>query len=401
MILLLIIWTFLTQDPPVGYDPILYHQAVKLAKSTLILDGHIDTPSLLDGKVIHIATEETDGEFDYLKAKRGGLDAPFMSIYIGAGLQSTKGASKKHAEKLIHIMDSVITKYPKHFAHGLSVAQVLNNFNKGIISLPYGMENGSAIEDDLANVEYFFNKGIRYITLTHSKKNLICDSSYDTDKGWGGISPFGKQVILEMNRLGMMVDISHVSDSAFYQAIRLSKTPPIASHSSCRHFTPGFERNVDDDMLKALAKAGGVIQINFGSSFLTEEANGYSAKRTAHMTNFSKETGITKRDDPKYQDALKEFTEKNPYPMATIQDVVHHIDHAVKLVGVDFVGLGSDYDGVGPTIAKELKTSADFPNLIYHLLKKGYSESDIEKICSGNVLRVWKQTERYAKSFQN
>lgn len=381
---------------PAGYDPQLYARARQIAASTIILDGHIDVPYRLLEEMEDVSQKTAKGDFDFPRAKEGGLDAPFMSIFIPAKLQETPGASKQHAEKLIAMMDSIIAKHPDKFAKALTPADVKNNFAKGLISLPYGMENGSAIEDDLKNVKYFFDKGIRYITLTHGKKNLICDSSYDKDKGWNGLSPFGKEVVAEMNRVGIMVDISHVSDSTFYQVLRLSKTPPICSHSSCRHFTPGWERNVDDDMLRALAQKGGVIQINFGSSFLTEAANQYDNKYWAHRRQFMSSHGIADERDHRVKTEMDEYKKQNPYPYATIDDVVAHIDHVVNVAGIDHVGLGSDFDGVGDSLPTDLKSVADLPKLIYHLLKRGYSETDIEKILSGNVLRVWQQVLDYA-----
>ncbi|MFQ5825448.1 MAG: dipeptidase, partial [bacterium] len=328
---------------PTGYDAKIYTKALNIAKSTIILDGHIDVPYRLLEEFEDITQSIAKGDFDYPRAKQGGLDAPFMSIYIPARFQKTPGVSKKHADKLIAMMDSVIAANPNKFAKALTPQEVRRNFEKGLISLPYGMENGSAIEDDLANIEYFYNKGIRYITLTHSKKNLICDSSYDSDKGWNGLSPFGRKVVEEMNRVGVIVDISHVSDSTFYQVLRYTKVPPICSHSSCRYFTPGWERNVDDNMLKALAKKGGVLQINFGSAFLTHKANQYSDKYWSYRGDFMTKHGITDDNDPRVKTEMKKYKEKNPYPYSTINDVVAHIDHVVKIVGIDHVGLGSDF----------------------------------------------------------
>ncbi len=393
------------QKPPApeGYDPDIYEQAVKIAQSTIILDGHVDVPyRLIDQlQMDDISDTTARGDFDYPRAKQGGLDVPFISIYIPADYQKEPGASKKHAEKLITMMDSIITANSSKFAKALTPEDIKQNFEKGLISFPYGMENGSGIEDDLSNVEYFFDKGIRYITLTHSKKNLICDSSFDADKSWNGLSPLGLEVIAEMNRLGIMVDISHVSDSTFYQVLRESKVPPICSHSSCRVFTPGMERNVSDDMLKALGEKGGVIQINFGSYFLTQEANKKGAAMWNHMLKFMRDNGITNREDPRLVKEMKTYSEANPYPYASVEDVVDHIDHVVKVAGIDHVGLGSDFDGVGDSLPVGLKSVADFPNIIYHLLKRGYSEADIEKILSGNVLRVWQQVEDYAAAQLN
>jgi len=241
VLLAVLAFTFISDDKhtvPSGYDPVLYKKAMEIAQTSIILDGHIDVPSRLEEKMQDISKSTEKGDFDYPRAKRGGLDAPFMSIYIPAKLQKTAGASKKAAKNLIAMMDSIITANPNKFASASKPSDIRDNFEKSLISFPYGMENGSPIEDDLANVEYFFKKGVRYITLTHSKKNLICDSSYDPDKGWGGLSDFGKTVVKEMNRLGIMVDISHVSDSTFYQVLRLTKVPAICSHSSLRHFTP-------------------------------------------------------------------------------------------------------------------------------------------------------------------
>lgn len=398
MVLLILINGDNQQEIPAGYDAELYGKALSIAKSTIILDGHIDVPYRLFKEFDDISQSTAHGDFDYPRAKKGGLDVPFMSIYIPALFQKKPGVSKKHAEKLIAMMDSIITAHPDKFAKALTPEDVRRNFKKGLISLPYGMENGAGIEDDLSNVEYFYKKGIRYITLTHSKKNLICDSSYDSDKGWNGLSPFGKKVVAEMNRLGILVDISHVSDSTFYQVLRYSKTPPICSHSSCRYFTPGWERNVDDQMLKALAKKGGVIQINFGSAFITETANNYSEKYWAHRNEFIAKNAITNDNDPRLKAEMDKYKKIHPYPYASIEDVVNHIAHVVKITGIDHVGLGSDFDGVGDSLPTDLKSVADYPKLVYHLLKRGYSGEDIEKILSGNVLRVWQQVMEYAKN---
>lgn len=370
-------------------------KALEIVKSSIILDGHIDVPYRLAEKMVDVSQATDGGDFDYPRAKTGGLDAPFMSIFIPAKLQKQPGASKEHAEMLIAMMDSIIETNSDKFAKAVTPADVENNFKKGLISLPYGMENGSGIEDDLDNVKYFYDKGIRYVTLTHGKKNLICDSSYDDDKGWNGLSPFGKEVVQEMNRLGIMLDISHVSDSTFYQVLAMSRVPAICSHSSCRHFTPGFERSVNDDMLHALAKNGGVIQINFGSAFLTEKANKYSSKRRAHEKAFMAELGISDDSDSRVVAEMAKYLEEDPYPYADVEDVADHIDHVVKTAGIDHVGLGSDYDGVGDSLPTGLKSVADYPNLVYHLLKRGYSEGDIKKVLGGNVLRVWQAVEEY------
>ncbi len=382
---------------PAGYDSDIYKHARELAESNIILDGHVDVPYRLLGKMEDVSRSAPEGEFDFPRAKAGGLDAPFMSIYIPAELQQTPGASKAKAEELIAMMDSIIAANPDRFATADTPAEVLANFEKGRISLPYGMENGSAMEDDLSNVEYFFNKGIRYVTLTHGKRNLICDSSYDTEnQTWNGLSPFGWKVVSEMNRLGIMVDISHVSDSTFYQVCRKSKVPVICSHSGARKFTPGWERNVDDNMLKALAQNGGVIQINFGSDFLLQKANESGIKKWTHLREFMASNKIENRHDPRVEAEMDAYKSKHPYPYATVETVVDHIDHVVRVAGIDHVGLGSDFDGVGDSLPTGLKSVADYPNIVYHMLQRGYSEQDIKKVLGQNVLRVWQAATDYA-----
>src|SRR5690606_17628205 len=196
---------------------------------------------------------------------------------------------------MIDLVDEIAKSLPDKYALAFTPADIQQNFAQGKISLPMGMENGAPIGKSLANIQYFFDRGIRYITLTHSKDNQICDSSYDNARTWNGLSPFGVEVVKEMNRVGIMVDISHVSDSAFYDVLRATTVPVIASHSSCRHFTPGFERNMSDDMIRALAKNGGVIQINFGASFLDSTARA-NQNILETLINDLKKANLTSRD---------------------------------------------------------------------------------------------------------
>ena len=360
--------------------------AQQIAQQSIIIDTHIDVPYRLhkDWEDVTVATQR--GEFDYPRALAGGLNAPFMSIYIPASYERT-GGGYQLANQLIDSMEALVGRAPDKFAMAYSTADVQNQFGSAKVSLALGMENGTPIEGKLGNLQHFYQRGIRYITLAHSESNHIADSSYDLRRRWNGLSPFGKALVVAMNNIGMMIDISHVSDEAFYQTVALSKVPVIASHSSLRSYTPGFERNMDDDMLKALAKNGGVVQINFGSSFVTQMANQYGALRKAA----AKHAGVP--DDDAFELA---FRKKHPYPFATLDTVLDHIDHVVKLVGIDYVGIGSDYDGVGDSLPIGLKDVASYPNLIDGLLKRGYSEADIDKILSGNLLRVWREVEAYA-----
>ena len=377
-------------------EELLMDKANELAQKFIITDGHIDVPWRLNkGGHEDLSVRTEGGDFDYVRAKEGGLDVPFMSIYVPSSYQVTGGAKAK-ADSLINMVQKMADDHPDKFEVAYSPANAEAIVAAGKIALPMGMENGAPIEGDLANVAYFHERGIRYITLTHAKDNAICDSSYDTTGTHQGLSDFGVEVVAEMNKVGIMVDISHVSDNAFYQVMDITKVPAIASHSSCRHFTPGFERNMSDDMIKRLAENGGVIQINFGSSFVTQVSQD---KRTANgeKVNAYAEENNLEADDSKVQEFAKQVAKDNPI-FCDVTDVADHIDHVVALAGIEHVGFGSDYDGVGDTLPYGLKDPSDFPNLIYHLLKRGYSEEDIEKICYKNVWRVWKATEEFARS---
>ncbi|WP_417465360.1 dipeptidase [Kordiimonas sp.] len=368
--------------------------ANRIAQNTIIVDGHIDVPYRLDAEWEDVSGTTAKGDFDYNRAVAGGLNAPFMSIYTPAQYDGTEKA-KTHAEDMIAIVERMVAEAPTKFRIAKTVADVEQAFADGVIALPLGMENGSPILGDLENLDYFYERGIRYITLAHSKSNDISDSSYDVNRQWNGLSDFGQSVVQRMNELGILVDISHVSDDAFWQVMELAAVPPIASHSSARHFTPGFERNMSDDMIKALANKGGVIMINYGSAFLTEEANKYGPTMDEEYLKYLADNGLEDSTDLKDQYET-EYRKTNPYPYATTDDVLDHIDHVVKLAGVDYVGIGSDYDGVGDSLPTGLKDVASYPMLVAGLAKRGYSEEDIKKILSGNILRVWRTVEAYA-----
>ena len=394
-------------EPAVDYTKLTDEQrleaAREIAQSTIMVDGHVDLPYrmkvggfTLQREILDVSVRTPDGNFDYPRAKEGGLDAPFMSIYIPAGNQATPGASKALADSLILMTERLVEAFPDKFAMAYSPADIEANFSKGLISLPMGMENGAGIEDDLGNVAYFHKRGIRYITLTHGKDNLIGDASYDTTGTHGGLSEFGEKVVAEMNRVGIMVDLSHVSDNTFKDALAITKVPVIASHSSVRKFTPGFERNMSDELIQAMAKNGGVMMINFGGSFIDSAYAAGSTKVREHIVNWLAENNLS-RTDSIAQIYIQEYSAKNnPFP--TVQRVADHIDHVKNLVGIDYVGLGSDFDGVGDSLPTGLKDVSMFPNLIAELLKRGYSRDDIEKICYKNIFRVWKAVEDYAAS---
>jgi membrane dipeptidase len=371
-------------------------RARELAQELIITVGHFDVPYRLNELMEDVGFRTEQGDFDFVRAREGGLDAPFMSIYVPASYQENGGA-KAFAEKMIGLVEEIVSKHPDKFSLAGSPQEVQALFEEGKIALPMGMENGAPLEDDLRNVEYFYQRGIRYITLTHAKDNLICDSSYDTTRTWNGLSDYGRQVVAEMNRVGVITDISHVSDSAFYQVMEISQAPAIASHSSCRHFTPGWERNMTDDMIKTLARNGGVIQINFGSTFLDQASRESSDQIKLQLPQWeSEQSGLSQEEIDKY----KKDYHREHYVYSNVSRVADHIDHVVSIAGIDHVGLGSDYDGVGDTLPEGLKDVSGYPNLISELLERGYSEDEIAKICYKNVFRVWNKVAEVAQQLQ-
>jgi len=359
-------------------DGDLKRHANELAHKFIITDGHVDLPERLKGikftaDSINTVVSTKKGDFDFERARKGGLSAPFMSIYIPSSYQKNADSGKSYADSLIDWVDLIARKLPDKFALAKTPAEVEANFKAGKISLPKGMENGAPIGNDLKNVRYFYDRGVRYITLTHSKNNQICDSSGDTTR-WGGLSPFGKKVVTEMNRVGIMIDISHVDDSTFYQVMRLTKAPCIASHSSCRYFAPSVKRDMTDGMIKKLGENDGVIAVNFYTAFIDSAVANYQIKSRISS----------------------QYKKNHPAPQVDIGRVVDHIDHIVKLIGVDHVAFGSDFDGVDGMLPKGLEDVSMYPNLIYHLLKRGYTDADIEKICYKNIWRVWNKVEEIA-----
>ena len=373
--------------------------ATRIAHSSIIVDTHIDTPFMLAMSPADVS-QAAGGDFDYPRAVAGGLNAPFMSIYTPAELEA-KGESREAAENLIDIVERIAAEHPDKFAVATSVADVRRHFEAGLVSLPLGMENGSPIEGDLGNLQHFYDRGIRYLSLSHGSNNHLSDSSYDDARQWQGISEFGAEVIREMNRLGIIVDVSHVSDDAFWQIMEITQTPVIASHSSARHFTPGFERNISDEMIVAVAENGGVVHINFGSSFISQEARDYGdAMMAAGRAYLEEHPGLS--ETHLYREFPKIYAEDHgPFPYASLDDVLDHFDHIVNLVGVDHVGIGSDYNGVGDSLPIGLKDVSSYPNLIAGLLRRGYSEEDIRKILGENLLRVWSAVEDYTVTRSN
>ncbi|MFP4229231.1 MAG: dipeptidase [Salinivenus sp.] len=373
-------------------------RADSLTQASLLVDGHIDLPYRLNDFYEDPADSTVGGDFDAPRARAGGLDAPFMSIYIPTELQDTPDAAIQRADTLIDLVEKVTDARPETFEIASSPDAVRRITDDGKIALPMGMENGAGLGGELDNVEHFFDRGIRYITLTHGKHNRIGDSSYDdAEPRWEGLSPFGEKVIDEMNRLGIMVDISHVTDATARDAIARSDAPVIASHSSARHFTPGWERNISDELIEQVAETGGVVMITFGSSFLRneyrEQDDPIRADMDAHIDSMG--WASDSREAIVYEEQVRDEN-----PIGTVADVADHIDHAVDLVGVEHVGIGSDFDGVF-ALPDGLQDPTGYPNLVAELLERGYSEEDLKKILGENVLRVWTDVEATAERLQN
>lgn len=365
-----------------------------IAQRALIVDTHIDVPYRLHEGWVDVTRRTSGGEFDYERAQLGGLNIPFMSIYTPAESEA-QGSSFQLANQLIDSVEALVGRAPDKFVMVRSTQQAEAARQSGLIGLALGMENGSPIAGKLENLRFFRDRGIRYITLAHSLSNHIADSSFDAQRPWKGLSPFGREVIGEMNRLGIIVDVSHISDQAFYQVLEISTVPVIASHSSARHFTPGFERNMSDEMIQALAKNGGVMQINFGSPFLTAAANGWLTAMMQARAAWLDATGNAPDSEPTsaWQEA---YRQNNPLSFATLAEVVDHFDHVIGLVGYQHVGIGSDFDGVGDSLPEGLKDVAFFPALIEEFLRRGYPVDQIEAILGGNLMRVWRAVESAA-----
>ena len=375
----------------------MIEKAKIISKEIIISDGHIDLPYRLknEGYLKSINKKinlniETQGDFDIIKAKKGGLDAPFVAIYIPSDYNHIDAYNL--ADSLIDLVERVVNDNKNYLSLAKTSEDVYKNFKNKLISFPMGMENGSPIGNDLNNLKHFYDRGIRYITLTHAKNNQICDSSYDSTRIWNGLSEFGEKLISEMNKIGMMIDVSHISDKAFDQVIKISRLPVVATHSSPRFFTPGFERNMSDSMIKKLANNKGVILVNFGSSFVNKESNKIYKEIDDKTEKWRIENGFNLLDKEvnKYKNKL--IVEKNPF--ASIEDVLNAIDHIKNLVGINYIGIGSDYDGLGNSLPNKLKDVSSYPNLIEGLLLRGYSREDIEKICYKNFFRVWEINEK-------
>src|SRR5437588_1923666 len=375
---------------PAG-DPLSIH------RRAIVIDMHADTAQRLVDENVDLQSRLPDGQFDAVRAQEGGLDAQFFSIWVEPELFGGGGArAMKRADVQIQAVRDLAARHPETWELATTAADVRRIAASGKIAALMGMEGGYAIDEKIENVERYYKMGVRYMSPAWSVSTSWAGSSGDEIGKMRGLTDFGNQVIREMNRLGMMVDVSHVSDRTFLDIVNTSTKPVIATHSGCRAIT-NVPRNLTDDMIVALAKTGGVVNVIFypehiepGYAQKKEKVDGEIAPLVERASAEEKGDAVHKklaRDRVRREEYLKRL------PPVTVSRVVDHIDHIVKLVGIDHVGIGSDFDGI-QAVPSDLKSIADLPNLTAELLRRGYSEKDIDKILGGNMLRVMEEVEK-------
>ncbi len=373
-------------------------KADNIHNKILTVDTHCDTPMRLMRSDFDLGVRNEEGCVDFPRMKEGGLDAEFFAVFLGQGPRNPEAYLEVY-DKTLDIFDRIHENVEKNsdiaeLAYTVDDAYRIKKTGKRIAFI--GIENGYSIGNDLSKVEEFYDLGARYITLSHTRNNDICDSSTD-DLGpeHNGLSAFGEEVVKEMNRLGMMVDVSHISDQAFYDVLSVTATPVIASHSSCRALCES-PRNLDDDMLIALKENGGVIQICILSNYIKQpEPNPELEEKLAEvMLKYNNFEGLSEEEMEKargeYYDVMDKYRK-----LPNVQDAVDHIDHVVQLLGIDYVGIGTDFDGGGGI--EGVMDVSQMKNITYELLRRGYTKPEIEKIWGGNVMRVFRENEKHAE----
>ncbi|MEA1877285.1 MAG: dipeptidase [Bacteroidota bacterium] len=382
----------------------LEKKAAKIHHDILTIDTHNDTPMRFTRSQFNMAerhdARKDRSKMDFPRMKEGGLDGAFFAVFIGQGPRTPEGNTKayKSAIKIFKAIHETANKHPELVEIATSPEDAYRLEKDQKIAMFIGIENGYPIGNDISNIKEFYDLGARYITLCHSRNNDICDSSTDKNgPDFGGFSDFGIEVVEEMNRLGIMVDISHASDDSFYDAIKYSKAPIIASHSSSRELCD-HARNLNDDMLVALAENGGVIQICILTSYIKKDEP--NPEKDSAMAILMEKFGKLTEADTIERDLLRkewgEIRSKFPSKLANVQDAVDHIDHIVNLIGIDHVGIGTDFDGGGGIDG--CFDASEMGNITLELLRRGYSKKEIEKIWSGNIMRVLKEVEEVASS---
>ena len=380
-----------SEDKTAESDPLSIH------RRAIIVDMHADTAQRLVDEHVDLGQRLADGHLDAARAKEGGLDAQFFSIWVEPELFGGGGERAiKRADLQIEAVRSLAAKHPETWELATTAADIRRIAASGKIAALMGMEGGYAIDEKVGNVERYYQMGVRYLSPAWSVSTSWAGSSGDEAGKTRGLNDFGKQVIREMNRLGMMVDVSHLSDKAFWDIVNTSTRPVIATHSGCRAITE-VPRNLTDDMIVALAKSGGVINVIFYPEHIEP---GYSAKKKKVDTEIAalvQRASDEAKGDVAHKKLARDRVRREEYlkrlPPVSVARIVDHIDHIVKLAGIDHVGIGSDFDGV-QVVPADLSSVADLPNLTRELLQRGYSASDIDKILGGNMLRVMEEVEK-------
>jgi membrane dipeptidase len=374
-------------------------EVMRVHNSSLLIDTHNDiTSATVAGLDIG---QPNDRMTDVPRMKKGGMGAQFFAVYVSATYVEGNRSANRTLQMIDTVRHDIIEKYPADFVFATSADDIRRARREHKIAALMGIEGGHAIEDSLRLLRDFYALGIRYMTLTHSNSNHWADSSGDVNKPNNGLSNFGKQVVEEMNRLGMIVDISHVADKTFWDALEVSKAPIFASHSSCRSISP-VPRNMSDEMIQALAKKGGVVQINFSCDFLNPDVAKANEANMDKMRALRDQLAQKYASDPDgLRKAMQEARKATgmSHSRATLSDVVKHINHVVEIAGVDAVGIGSDFDGIG-CAPEDLDSVDKWPNLTRALLEQGYTDAEIRKIYGENTLRLMEGVERTAKSMR-
>ena len=379
----------------------LEKEAQRIHAKCLTIDTHCDTPMLMIKPGFNIRDEHKapKSRVDLPRMKSGGIDAMFFAVFTGQKPRTEENYLATYA--LANQMLDSIHAMAKHDSDLVTLALKADDLERiektGKRAVYIGMENGFPLAKDLSRVEEFYKKGVRYITLCHSFHNDICDSSSDTSPAeHNGVSDFGRQVIAEMNRLGIMVDVSHASDKSFFDAVELSKAPVFASHSSVRAVAL-HNRNMTDEMIKKLAQKGGVIQICLLDVYIKEpDTTSVKFQTERHLHKIYRTTYNTMSDAEKvvFEKEWEDLQANYASELPTVKDMVDHIDHVKNLVGIDYVGIGSDFDGGGGL--RDCADVSQFPNITLELVRRGYTETEIRKIWGGNLLRVFRAVEKAA-----
>jgi membrane dipeptidase len=372
--------------------------AMSVHQRAIVVDMHADTTQRLVDENVALETRLADGHFDSVRAKQGGLDAQFFSIWVEPQLFGGGGnAAVERADIQIAAVKKLVEKHPEIWGVAASAADVRRLAGEGKMAALMGLEGGYAIDEKIENVDRYFKMGVRYMSPAWSISTSWAGSSGDDVGSSRGLNEFGKNVIREMNKLGMMVDVSHVSDKTFWDIIESSSSPVIATHSGCRAIA-NVPRNLSDDMIRALAKSGGVVNVIFYPEHLEP---GYGEKKKQvdnEIAAMVQRASDAEPGDAVHKKMARDRVRRDEYlkrlPPVSVSRLVDHIDHVVKLVGIDHVGIGSDFDGVQITLS-DLATVADLPNLTVELMRRGYSEADIDKILGGNMLRIMEKVEKH------